>query len=93
MADVKITPESAIDHVDEIAAKYHGTRDDHKVLEASIGLLRKVIGDWRLFQQAKAAGLMAKAKDDDKAPEDDDVPPAIELVKKNGTAKKEGRKS
>jgi hypothetical protein len=42
---IKITPESALGYVDEVVAKYEGTRDDHRVLLASMNLLRQIVAD------------------------------------------------
>jgi hypothetical protein len=50
---MKITPETAIDHLDEAASKYHGTRDDHTVLNAAIALLRETVADWRRLKDAR----------------------------------------
>lgn len=44
---MRITPEDAIKHLNEVAEKFHGTRQDHAVLSASVAILTKVIEEWR----------------------------------------------
>jgi hypothetical protein len=49
---VELSPEKAIDHLDGVAKKYQGTRDDHFILSASVQIIRNVISEWRAMQDA-----------------------------------------
>lgn len=57
---ITITPEKALEHLDEIAAKYQGTRDDHTVLSTSVAILQQVVAQWRKFSEEKVKGEKAK---------------------------------
>lgn len=48
---MQLAPEKALDSLDEVAAKYHGTRADHNILSASIAVLREIIVQWRKFTE------------------------------------------
>ncbi len=53
---MKITPESALGFLNDAAIKHLGTRDDHKVLEASAMLLKQVVAEWQMYKdEAEAA--------------------------------------
>jgi hypothetical protein len=57
MADkkVRITPQLAVQYLNDAAAQHHGTRDDHRVLEASVALLQQVVTEWQMFRDAAEA--------------------------------------
>jgi hypothetical protein len=52
---ITITPEQALEHLDGVAGKYQGTRDDHNLLSASISLLQQVVAQWRKLSEEKIA--------------------------------------
>lgn len=46
-----LTPEKALEQLDGIAAKYQGTREDHKILSACSSVLQDVIQKWRASEK------------------------------------------
>ena len=44
---MQLTPEEALKHLDGVASKYQGTRDDHAVLQFSTQLLRNIVVQYR----------------------------------------------
>ena len=50
---IKINPETALGYVDGALVKYQGTRDDHKVLEASMALLKNIVIEWQSLKTTK----------------------------------------
>lgn len=55
---MRITPETALEHIDNVCAKFEGTRTDHAILQASIQLLANVVKEhkqWRDERDAEAS--------------------------------------
>jgi len=59
---MNISPEKALEHLDGIASKYQGTRDDHTVLSSSIVILKEVILQWRKLAEEKKLQESREAK-------------------------------
>lgn len=63
---LKLDPESALNHLDGVAAKFEGSRKDHFILGASIAMLREMIQEHKKWApivkkvEAAAAKLIAK---------------------------------
>jgi hypothetical protein len=83
---IELTPEKALVHLDEVAAKYQGSRDDHRILSGSLQLLQNVVSEWRAMKDAVAASEKAKAETDVRKK-------VVEAVRGNGSneSKKELR--
>jgi hypothetical protein len=48
-----LTPEVALNFLDQVAAKFQGTRTDHHALEASMALLKSIVVEWQQTKEVK----------------------------------------
>jgi len=59
---MNLPPEKALEHLDGIAAKYHGTRSDHSLLSSCVSVLRDVVMQWRTLLEEKKKEKEVKQK-------------------------------
>ncbi len=59
---IKLTPENALGFIDGVIAKFQGTRDDHRVLDAALQMLGGIVREHR-ERAAEIAKLQARVAD------------------------------
>jgi hypothetical protein len=53
--DQKMTPEVALGLLDQALCSYQGTRRDHQLLQASMGMLAAVVSEWKKLKGIDSA--------------------------------------
>lgn len=85
----QLSPEDALKHLDDVASKYQGTRQDHALLQFSSQILRATISEWRALKEKEI--LFERAQAETKTPEPENEVEAqvheLKPTKKKGSKK------
>lgn len=91
MSEKHLTPEAALDYLDNVRKKYQGTYDDHLVLNASVETLKVLVVDWRRMKTEEQRREQEERKKAASSSTSEKKPTTKRKVsKKTKTSKKKG---